>query len=104
MGDGNLADLLKAGSYVILLMPMLAVLKGEFQSNGHMQPVAYAQIVEQVARVSVILLGTWIVVSQSFDLYKAGSMAMYGAVAGELAGVLFLVKYLLENNWTKEDE
>ncbi|TQR04215.1 putative polysaccharide biosynthesis protein [Psychrobacillus soli] len=90
MGDANLAYLLKAGSYVILLMPMLAVLKGEFQSNGHMQPVAYAQIVEQTIRVSVILLGTWIVVSKSFDLYKAGSMAMYGAVAGELSGVIFL--------------
>ncbi|WP_144513540.1 polysaccharide biosynthesis protein [Bacillus sp. FJAT-22090] len=90
MGDPNLARLLRAGSYVILLMPMLAVLKGEFQSVGRMGPVAYAQIVEQVVRVSVILVGTWIVVSQSVDLYKAGSTAMYGAVVGEFAGVLFL--------------
>ncbi|WP_342599638.1 polysaccharide biosynthesis protein [Psychrobacillus sp. FSL H8-0483] len=90
MGDIHLAQLLKAGSYVILLMPILAVLKGEFQSEGRMESVAYAQIVEQAVRVSVILLGTWIVVSNTLDLYKAGSMAMYGAVAGELAGVLFL--------------
>ncbi|WP_313894752.1 polysaccharide biosynthesis protein [Psychrobacillus sp.] len=90
MGDAELARLLKVGAYVILLMPMLAVLKGEFQSDGRMGPVAYAQVVEQAVRVSVILLGTWIVVSNSLDLYKAGSMAMYGAVAGELAGVVFL--------------
>lgn len=90
MGDVQLAQLLKAGSYVILLMPMLAVLKGEFQSDGRMGPVAYAQVVEQVVRVSVILIGTWIVVQSSFNLYKAGSMAMYGAVAGELVGVVFL--------------
>lgn len=90
MGDVGLSSLLKAGAYVILLMPLLAVLKGDFQSGGRMEPVAYAQIVEQVVRVSVILVGTWIVVSSSLDLYKAGSMAMYGAVAGELAGVLFL--------------
>ncbi|MEK3979392.1 polysaccharide biosynthesis protein [Psychrobacillus sp. FSL K6-2836] len=90
MGDVNLAQLLKAGSYVILLMPMLAVLKGDFQSEGHMQPVAYAQVVEQVVRVFVILFGTWLIVSNSFDLYRAGSMAMYGAVAGELAGVILL--------------
>ncbi|QUG39908.1 polysaccharide biosynthesis protein [Psychrobacillus sp. INOP01] len=90
MGDANLAQLLKAGSYVILLMPMLAVLKGDFQSDGHMQPVAYAQVVEQVVRVFVILFGTWLIVSNSFDLYRAGSMAMYGAVAGELAGVILL--------------
>lgn len=90
MGDIQLAPLLKAGSYVILLMPMLAVLKGKFQADGRMQPVAYAQVIEQAVRVIIILLGTWIVVSTSFDLYKAGSMAMYGAVAGELAGVVFL--------------
>lgn len=90
MGDANLAPLLKVGSFVLLLMPMLAVLKGDFQSDGRMQPVAYAQILEQAVRVFVILFGTWIIVSNSFDLYKAGSMAMYGAVAGELAGVIFL--------------
>jgi PST family polysaccharide transporter len=91
MGDKQLARLLKAGSFVILLMPMLAVLKGKFQSDGRMGPVAYAQVVEQIVRVTVILLGTWIVVSNSLDLYKAGSMAMYGAVVGELVGVIFLV-------------
>ena len=90
MGDANLAQLLKAGSFVILLMPMLAVLKGDFQSDGRMQPVAYAQVVEQAVRVFVILFGTWLIVSNSFDLYRAGSMAMYGAVAGELAGVILL--------------
>ncbi|WP_391206174.1 oligosaccharide flippase family protein [Psychrobacillus sp. L4] len=90
MGDEQLASLLKAGSYVILLMPLLAVLKGEFQAGGRMGPVAYAQVVEQVVRVSVILLGTWMVVSNGLDLYKAGSMAMYGAVAGESVGVIFL--------------
>lgn len=91
MGDKQLASLLKAGSFVILLMPMLAVLKGKFQSDGRMGPVAYAQVVEQIVRVTVILLGTWIVVSNSLNLYKAGSMAMYGAVVGELVGVIFLV-------------
>ena len=90
MGDVQLAQLLRAGSYVILLMPLLAVLKGEFQAEGRMGTVAYAQVLEQAIRVSVILLGTWIVLLNSLDLYKAGSMAMYGAVAGELGGVVFL--------------
>ena len=90
MGDNQLAQLLRVGSYVILLMPMLAVLKGEFQADGRMGYVAYAQVVEQAIRVSVILFGTWLVLLNSMDLYKAGSMAMYGAVAGELGGVFFL--------------
>lgn len=105
MGDANLAQLLKAGSYVILLMPMLAVLKGDFQSDGRMQPVAYAQVVEQTVRVFVILFGTWLIVSNSFDLYKAGSMAMYGAVAGELAGVVLLSSiYWISMKQTKKEK
>ncbi len=98
MGDHQLAQLLHAGSFVILLMPFLAVLKGDFQAGGQMAPVAYAQIVEQSVRVSVILIGAWIVVSTSFDLYKAGSAAMYGTLIGELAGVLFLLFVYLKNN------
>ena len=101
MGDRELSRLLKAGSFVILLMPVLAVLKGEFQSDGRMNPVAYAQVIEQAVRVSVILLGTWIVISTSLDLYKAGSMAMYGAVAGELAGVVFLAIMYFRGNGSK---
>ena len=90
MGDPKLVQLLHSGSFVILLMPFLAVLKGSFQAEGSMAPVAYAQIIEQAVRVSFILIGAWIVVSTSFDLYKAGSTAMYGAVVGELAGIVFL--------------
>ena len=84
MGDLHLSKLLRAGSYVILLMPLLAVLKGDFQAAGRMGSVAYAQVIEQAIRVSVILFGTWVVLLNSLDLYKAGSMAMYGAVAGEM--------------------
>src|SRR5699024_8360321 len=67
--------------------------KGYFQSNNDMAPVAYSQVTEQGIRVSVILLGTWVVVSSGFSLYAAGQMAMFGAVAGEIAGVILLVAY-----------
>ena len=93
MGDANLASLLRVGAFTVLLMPLLAVLKGYFQSSNHMEPVAYAQVTEQAIRVSVILIGTWVVVSSGMSLYVAGEMAMYGAVAGEVAGVALLVFY-----------
>lgn len=93
MGDSGLASLLRAGSFVVLLMPLLALLKGSFQSRGRMQPVALSQVVEQAVRVLVILIGTTIVVQTSTSLYAAGQMAMWGAVAGELAGVILLTIY-----------
>ncbi|MET3576235.1 putative polysaccharide biosynthesis protein [Bhargavaea ullalensis] len=97
MGDRALAPLLRTGAAVLLLMPFLSVLKGAFQAHGKMGPVAGAQIAEQAVRVTVILAGTWIVISAGASLYAAGRAAMWGTVAGELAGVLLL--FFLFGKW-----
>lgn len=93
MGDAQLAGLLKVGAFSVLLMAPLSVLKGYFQSHNDMAPVAYAQVMEQGLRVSVILIGTWLVVSNGFSLYAAGQTAMLGAVVGGLGAVVLLISY-----------
>lgn len=93
MGDAKLDSLLKVGAFAVLLMAPLAILKGFFQSRNDMAPVAYAQVIEQGLRVSVILIGTWIVISRGFSLYAAGQMAMLGAVAGGFGAVMLLLLY-----------
>ncbi len=94
MGDRNLAQLLKTGSFVVLLMPFLALLKGSFQSKGQMEPIAYGQVVEQTIRVIVILVGTYLVMKNGASLYTAGSTALFGAFVGEIAGIVLLLIYL----------
>ena len=93
MGDRQLAPLLQIAALAVLLMAPIAVMKGYFQSVNRMQPVAYAQVVEQAVRVSVILLGAWIVVTAGYSLYAAGSMAILGAVVGGAAAVILLIFY-----------
>ncbi|TWT06241.1 polysaccharide biosynthesis protein [Planomicrobium sp. CPCC 101079] len=93
MGDEKLSGLLKVSAFAILLMPPLAVVKGYFQSHNLMEPVAYAQVSDQAVRISVILLGTWILVSSGASLYAAGQMAIFGTVAGGIAGLLLLIWY-----------
>ncbi len=93
MGDAELVPLLRAGAYIVLLMPALAVLKGSFQSDGRMVPVAISGVGEQAFRVTVILIGTWIAVRSGASLYTAGEVAMWGAVVGESAGVVILALY-----------
>ncbi|MBO0588087.1 polysaccharide biosynthesis protein [Sporosarcina sp. E16_8] len=93
MGDAELVPLLRAGAYIVLLMPALAVLKGSFQSEGRMVPVAVSGVGEQAFRVTVILIGTWIAVRSGASLYAAGEVAMWGAVVGESAGVIILALY-----------
>ena len=93
MGDPDLAPLLRAGAYIVLVMPALAVLKGSFQSEGQMVPVAVSGIGEQLFRVMVILIGTYIAIRTGASLYTAGEVAMWGAVVGESAGVVILALY-----------
>ena len=93
MGDPQLVPLLRAGAYIVLFMPALAVLKGSFQSEGKMVPVAVSGVGEQAFRVVFILVGTWIAVRTGASLYLAGEVAMWGAVVGECAGVIILALY-----------
>ncbi|WP_042479064.1 putative polysaccharide biosynthesis protein [Bacillus ndiopicus] len=94
MGDIQLAPLLQTGAFVALCMPTLALLKGSFQAKGVMEPVAYAQVFEQLVRVLVILGGTVVVMQTSKSIYAAGNMAVLGAVVGEIAGIVLLLFYM----------
>ena len=93
MGDPQLVSLLRVSAYIVLIMPFLSVLKGNFQAYGEMIPVAVSNVGEQASRVAIVLVGTWIAVTSGASLYKAGEIAMWGAVIGETTGVVILALY-----------
>lgn len=94
MRDPQLAGLLQVGSFITLCMPLLAILKGNFQAESKMQPVAYAQIFEQTIRVAIILVGTIVLLQYTQSIYAAGKMALLGTVIGEVAGIVLLIYFL----------
>lgn len=94
MGDPELTSLLKIAALVIFTMPALAMYKGHLQAMGQLKVVASVQVLEQVARVTIILGGTAYVMATSQYLYLAGEVAIFGTVAGEIIGVLALVLYM----------
>src|SRR5690625_1049950 len=55
VGDGQLAPAFEKVAFVFLLIPFTALLRGVFQSQIYMQPIAFSQVSEQVVRVFVIL-------------------------------------------------
>ncbi|STY34696.1 putative polysaccharide biosynthesis protein [Listeria fleischmannii] len=93
MGDVKLVPLVRTVSFVFLLTPQLAFLRGYFQGQDDMIPTAISQTVEQLIRVGVIIIGAWLAIRSGQDLYTAGSMAMSGAFFGGLAAVLILRYY-----------
>lgn len=96
MADDGLIFPLKVGAFVTLFMPLLAILKGSFQSRGLLEPIAYGQVFEQAVRVALILLGTVIIMNTSGSIYDAGTTAILGTVIGELACILLLGYFILK--------
>ncbi|MBC1625367.1 polysaccharide biosynthesis protein [Listeria welshimeri] len=90
MGDPALSELIRVISFVFLLMPNLAFMRGYFQGNGDMIPTAISQTVEQIIRVAIILIGAGLALHMGLDLYDTGSMAMSGAFFGGVSGIFIL--------------
>lgn len=83
MGDTQLAPILRTGSLIVLVMPALAMVKGDFQSRAMLSPIAYASVFEQFIRVCMILTGTFIIMRTSGSVYAAGHMAIAGTMVAE---------------------
>ena len=79
MGDERLAPIIRITSWLFLLVPFLATSRGYYQGRLEMRPTANSQLVEQVVRVSLILIGAYVATSQNWSVYKMGSVVMLNA-------------------------
>jgi len=94
MGDPQLAQAIRWMGAPIFLIPFLAIGRGFYQGTGELIPTAISQVIEQIVRVTVILV---IAVLAINDPYVAGTSAGIGALAGSIAGVFFLGSVWLKN-------
>ncbi len=84
-------------SPAIFLTSVMSAFRGFFQGQQEMRPTAYSQILEQVARVLVVLVLVFLLIPRGLEFAAAG--ATFGAVAGAFAGLLFLLLVF----WRKRD-
>ncbi|PLR80250.1 polysaccharide biosynthesis protein [Bacillus canaveralius] len=90
MGDHKLAGLFRIISFVYLLFPFIAVLRGYFQGQGNMVPTAVSQVGEQLLRVITILLLAILLTEKGFSLYHIGGGAAFGSITGGIAAAIIL--------------
>lgn len=75
----------------ILIVPTLSVYRGYLQGHTYMTPTSVSQVLEQLVRVSIIIVGSYLVL-RVFNLplkYGVG-IALFGASLGSLVSYFYL--------------
>lgn len=75
----------------LLVAPYMAVYRGYFQGFGNMQPTAISQVIEQLVRVCLILIVSYILVAMDYSNEIVAGGVMVGSVIGALASLIYLL-------------
>ena len=100
-GGNSLEDItlvIRVIAFAILVVPILSVYRGYIQGHMIMGPNSVAQVIEQLVRVGIIIVGSFVVVK----LFKLSttisvSVALVGATIGGICSLLYLLKIYRNN-------
>ena len=85
-------------STAILIVPILSVYRGFFEGHRIMTPPSISQIIEQIVRITVIVLGSYLVLDVfKLSLSNAVGLAVFGATLGALISYIYLAIKRLKN-------
>ena len=94
----DIAFVIRCVSIAILIIPFLSVTKGYFQGHSIIAPTSVGTVIEQVVRISVILIGSFLaykVFNQSLTL--SVGIALTGAFFGGLIAYTYLKVKMKKN-------
>ena len=90
----EIAGVIRWVSYALLVVPLMSIVRGFLQGNQKMMPTSVSQLVEQIVRIVVVLVGAFIVVNFMHESPRtAVNFAVFAAFIGALAGLAVLYKY-----------
>ena len=76
----------------ILIVPVLSIYRGYFEGHRFMEPSSFSQVLEQLVRVLVIVLGSFMALKVfKLSLTSAVGIAVFGATTGAISAYLYLV-------------
>ncbi len=101
-GGNTLEDVtfvIRIVSLAILIVPVLSISRGYLQGHKYITPTATSQVIEQIVRVSFIILGSYLALRVfHLDLSSAVGIAVFGAFIGALSSYLYLVNKIKHND------
>ena len=82
----------------ILIVPTLSIYRGYFEGHRLFSPPSISQVLEQIVRVLIIVLGSYLALKVfKFDLTGAVGVALMGATIGAIASYVYLVDKKTKN-------
>ncbi|MEH7124149.1 polysaccharide biosynthesis protein [Bacillus sp. JJ1532] len=90
----NGATVIRAVSFALILVPIMSLIRGFFQGHQSMGPSALSQVIEQIVRITFVLVGAYIVLHiMKGSLVTAVSVATFAAFIGAIGGLASLLWY-----------
>ena len=81
----------------LLIIPSLAISRGYLQGNKYIATSSFSQVVEQLFRVIVVVVGSWLMLLATGNVTWAVSVACFGATIGGLIAYLYLKRKIVQN-------
>lgn len=101
MTGGNTIEdvtfVIRAVSFALLIVPILSISRGYLQGHKYIAPSSISQVIEQIIRIAVIIIGSFIAI-KVFHLSTtlAVAVAVFGAAVGAVIGYLYLIPKTLK--------
>lgn len=94
----DIAFVIRCVSVSILVVPFLSITKGYLQGHKIMTPSSVSQLIEQVVRIAIMLLGSYLIYKVfNGTLTLAVGISLLGAFFGALAADLYLLIKIKHN-------
>ena len=82
----------------ILIVPTLSIYRGYFEGHRLFTPPSVSQVLEQIIRVLIIVLGSYLAIKVfKLDLTNAVGIALLGATIGAIASYIYLLEKWIKN-------
>lgn len=101
----NVSIAIKVVSLALLVVPQLSVLRGYYQGHKYITQSSISTVIEQLARVLVIILGSYITVKVfGLPIEYAVYLSVFGATIGALVSYIYLKFKLKKQKDTLEGQ
>ncbi len=100
-GGNTLKDVgfvIKSVSFCLLIIPFLSVSKGYMQGHKYITSPSISQVIEQIVRIAVILMGSYIVINiLNKSVTLAVGVSVFGAFIGGLVAFIYIRLKIYKN-------